>query len=252
MSVRGHQASLWIPTDTLAPGATAIGIGEVVLMVGGPRADTERVHLRFFSWHPPVRHVVTPARGGARRRGERGVSILEAAFVTPVFFTLLLGIVEIGLYMNDYLAAANTVRAGARVASSAGNDPYADYAIVQAINRESAAIPRNQIKYVVVYKADGFGAPPNPTCKLGTRTTNYCNVYTPTDLVKDKSRWGCQAGEALDDAWCPINRKVSSTGTGSEYVGVYIKVSHPWVTKMFGSQKDISDTSVIRLEPREF
>ena len=197
-------------------------------------------------------HDASSAAPARARRGERGISIVEAAFVTPVFFMLVLGLIELGLYMNDYLAAANTVRAGARVASSSGNDIYADYGIAQAVNRESAAIPRGQLQYVVVYKANGFGAAPSATCKAGTRVNNSCNVYRPADLDKPKAKWGCIAGEALDDAWCPTTRKVSSTGTGSEYVGIYVKVSHPWVTKMFGTQKDISDTSVIRLEPRQF
>ena len=165
---------------------------------------------------------------------------------------LILGLIEFGLYMNDYLGAANTVRAGARVASSSGNDIYADYGIAQAVTRESAAIPRAQVKYVVVYKASAFGSSPTAACAAGTPVSGQCNVYTPAALLKDKTKWGCQTGENLDKYWCPTSRVVSSAGSGSEYVGVYVKVSHQWVTKMFGRQKDIADTSVIRLEPRDF
>ena len=57
--------------------------------------------------------------------------MVEAAFVTPVFFALVLGVAEIGLVMNDYLAQASAVRAGARVASTSGNDIYSDYDILQ-------------------------------------------------------------------------------------------------------------------------
>lgn len=169
-----------------------------------------------------------------------------------MFFALLLGLIEIGLYMNDYLTVANTVRGGARVASASGNDIYADYGIVQAINKESAAIPKANIQYVVVYKATAFGANPSSLCLGGTRVVGQCNVYRPADLLKDKTHWGCKTGENLDDAWCPTTRVVSNSGTGTDYVGVYIKVTHPWVTKMFGAQKDISDQTVIRLEPQQF
>lgn len=232
-------------------------IGQVPLIIGPRPADTEPVAPSF----PPTRRG-RPVRFGLRAQGtattragrvrERGITIVEAAFVTPVFFMMVLGLIEIGLYMNDYLAASNTVRAAARTASASGNDMYADYYVAQAIQDESSAIPLSQIQYVVVYKADGFGSPPTTACKAGTRTSGVCNVYSAADLVKVKSRWGCIAAEALDNAWCPTTRKTSSTGTGTEYVGIYIKITHPWVTKMFGSQKDITDTSVIRLEPQTF
>jgi hypothetical protein len=33
-------------------------------------------------------------------------------------------------------------------------------------------------------------------------------------------------------------------------VGVYVKATHVWVTKLFGSQSTITDQSVIQIEPR--
>ena len=33
-------------------------------------------------------------------------------------------------------------------------------------------------------------------------------------------------------------------------MGVYMKVTHRWVTKIFGSTKQLTDQSIIRLEPR--
>jgi len=44
--------------------------------------------------------------------------------------------------------------------------------------------------------------------------------------------------------------KVTQTGTGPEYVGVWMKMQHPLVTNMFGTVKTFTDQSVIRLEPR--
>ena len=58
-------------------------------------------------------------RGGPplSRPRELGIALVEAAFVTPVFFMLVLGVVEIGLAMNDSLGLTHTVRAGTRVAT---------------------------------------------------------------------------------------------------------------------------------------
>lgn len=175
---------------------------------------------------------------------------MEAAFITPVFFTLVLGIMEIGLAMNDYLAVASSTRAGARVASASGNDVYADWGILNAIERESTALRRNNIKLIVVYKPATFGEAPTATCQAGTPVTGVCNVYRASDLGRPKSDFGCQDNMNLDEYWCPASRKVSMTGTGSDYVGVWLKVDHPWLTKMFGSTKTLTDASVIRLEPR--
>lgn len=178
------------------------------------------------------------------------MAVLEAAFVTPVFFTLVFGIIEIGLAMNDYLALSNSVRAGARTGSATGNDLTSDWNILQAIQREGSALNNGQIKMIVVYKASSFGEKPSATCQAGTPVTGVCNTYTTADFTEDKSHFGCYAPYTLDKYWCPLNRKVSMGGTGTDYIGVWMKIEHPWVTKMFGNTKTLTDSSVIRLEPR--
>lgn len=170
--------------------------------------------------------------------------------MTPVFFMLVFGIIEIGLAMNDYLALSNSVRAGARTGSATGNDLTSDWNILQAIQREGSALPDSQIKMIVVYKASSFGAAPTTTCQAGTPVSGVCNTYTPADFSEDKTHFGCYAGYTLDKYWCPLDRKVSLTGSGTEFIGVWMKIEHPWVTKMFGNTKTLTDSSVIRLEPR--
>lgn len=192
---------------------------------------------------------------GATDERSRGAALIEAAFVTPVFMLLVLGVMEIGLVMNDDLALAHTVRAGTRVASASGNDIYADYGIIKAVVRESSALPREQIKLIVVYRATRYGEEPSASCKAGMSQTlsssgTACNVYTPASFDIPKSRWGCLDAESLDRYWCPDDRVVARTA-GPDYVGVWMKVEHEWITKMFGSVATLTDQSVIRLEPRE-
>jgi hypothetical protein len=43
---------------------------------------------------------------------------------------------------------------------------------------------------------------------------------------------------------------VVSRTLGPNYVGVWVRVDHRWVTGMFGSSVTLTDQSVIRLEPR--
>ncbi|HYI62048.1 MAG TPA: TadE/TadG family type IV pilus assembly protein [Acidimicrobiales bacterium] len=180
---------------------------------------------------------------------------MEAAFVTPVFFMLIFGIVEVGLAMNDNLALAHSVRAGSRMASASGNEAYADYGLLRAIAREGSAIPRDQVERIVVYEATGPGALPTVGCRDGSPSSvagNACNVYTPADFDRPRTDFGCLPDKDTDRFFCPSDRNIVLTKTtGPDYVGVWMKVEHPWVTRMFGSTLTLTDSSVIQLEPRE-
>lgn len=192
----------------------------------------------------------SPLPGAPRSWRQRGATLIEAAFVTPVFFMLIFGIIEVGLAMNDNLALSHATRAGTRVASASGNDLYADYGILRSVARESAAIPRGQIKAIVVYNAGGFGQAPTATCQGGTSVPDVCNAYTPADFDLEEEDFGCGDG-APDAAFCPQDRWVSLTDARKpDFVGVWMKIEHPWVTRMFGSTLTLTDSSVIQLEPR--
>lgn len=225
----------------------------------------------------------------ARARDNRGVAIVEAAFVTPVFFILILGIIEAGLYMKDYLGLSSAVRAGARSASAGGAQAESDLYTLLDVVRESEALDEGDIQYVVIYKATGLGAGPTDDggpdggCRSGIPVTGVCNVYYPADFAKaaehakevddqrqailndtprtlnpNKIWFGCltsgpHAGESPDRHWCPSSRKDARSDNnqaGPDYVGVWMKAEHTWVTKMFGSARTMSDQSVIQIEPR--
>ena len=191
-----------------------------------------------------------PVRGPVGTRRELGAALIEAAYVLPVFFLLVFGIMEIGLYMNDDLAVGHTVRSGSRMASASGNDTMADYGVVQAARRESTALDEGSIEAIVVYKANGVGEDPSAACQVAS-VSGRCNHYTPTDFARPQSEWGCVNSASPDRFWCPNTRKVTRGAGGTEFVGVWIKYEHQWVTKIFADTSIITDASVIRLEPRK-
>jgi hypothetical protein len=51
-------------------------------------------------------------------RSERGQTMTEFAIVLPIFCLLLLGIAQLGIAFNNYLALTDAVRAGARYAAT--------------------------------------------------------------------------------------------------------------------------------------
>ncbi len=68
-------------------------------------------------------------------RPRRGQAIIETALVLPLLLTLVFGIAEMGLYMYDYVQAANCAREAARRAAvrdaTAGSPPYCISATLQ-------------------------------------------------------------------------------------------------------------------------
>lgn len=206
----------------------------------------------------------------ATTSSEFGASIIEATFTFLAFFVLVIAVFEGGMYMKDDLAVSSTVRAGARAASATGNESRADLYTVVNIARESTALNRRDIVRIVIYKPAGFGEEPSTSCMNGIPVANVCNVYTATEMrqaeeqVKEEAAalaqnrapdpskivFGCVSSASPDADWCPTSRKVSPTGVGPEYVGVWMRVEHAWITKLFGNAKTIEDRSIIRLEPR--
>jgi hypothetical protein len=115
-------------------------------------------------------------------------------------------------------------------------------------------------------------------CLAGQPRAGQCNVYTPADfgyaaaqiaeetrhraaqeanqpstLNLNLIRFGCQitgphANQSPDRFWCPTDR--NDTYRNADYVGVYMKLNHNWLTGIFGEQRDIEDLSVIRIEPK--
>ena len=80
-----------------------------------------------------------------------------------------------------------------------------------------------------------------------------CNFYTAANFATPSNQFGC-GSSSPDRYWCPTNRLVGASATGSpvtgppDYIGVYIKVIHPNVTGLFGSSYTYTEYTVIRIE----
>jgi Flp pilus assembly protein TadG len=74
-------------------------------------------------------------RSRSLARPRRGQAVIETALVLPLLLTLVFGIAEMGLYMYDYVQAANCAREAARRASVrdplAASPPYCISATLQ-------------------------------------------------------------------------------------------------------------------------
>ncbi|MEZ5378754.1 MAG: pilus assembly protein [Acidimicrobiales bacterium] len=206
-----------------------------------------------------------------RRQRERGSTMVEAAFVTPVFFLLIFGIIEFGFLFRDYLTVSNAASVGARSASVAGNDLDADFFTLRSVNHGLAAINLQDLESIVIFEASGPDDEPPANCIGPTGTSQVssgsqrgCNVYHAYELslglVEDDglgnevatTYFGCHPATGSDPAsvdisFCPSSRDPRLPDP--DFVGVYVAVNHKMITGFFGTNRTLTDTKVIRLEP---
>lgn len=77
---------------------------------------------------PSTKAVVRSIRRRNRRASRRGVAIVEFAVVAPVFFLIIMGIIEVGRAVTVQQLLTNASREGARVA---GNETTTSLTTVQ-------------------------------------------------------------------------------------------------------------------------
>ena len=201
--------------------------------------------------------------------------MVEASLATPVLLLFLFGIFEFGFAFRDYLAVANSTRDAAREGSVAGNIADADYRVLRAIERASAALPDGAIDEVIVFKAYGPD-PIVPNACLTSGSTGggifedidqdsvvddevFCNVYTPIHFEYDVGEFNCDPSPPTPDPdrfWGPTSAaatgpRQTSVGTGLDYIGIYISVGHDYITGMFGDSITFRDLTVLKVEPQE-
>ncbi|MDG1409976.1 MAG: pilus assembly protein [Acidimicrobiales bacterium] len=191
-----------------------------------------------------------------RMRGDSGAVIVESAIITPLLMLFVFGIFEFGFAFRDYLAVANSARDGAREASVAADAADADYRMLRSIQRASVALPDGVIERIVIWEAAGPTDTVPTSCKNGTPVTGICNVYDAADLSVPEYQFGCQeiaSGDLFnspDRFWCPIDRKVIA-GSGLDFVGVYVQITHDYITGFFGDSVEFDDHIVLKVEPQD-
>jgi Flp pilus assembly protein TadG len=110
------------------------------------------------------------------KQRERGVAIIEAALVLPVFFLLVLGIFEFGIMLSAYHSMEGAAREGARVA-------------------------------VVPNPSTGYTLPSNSTVASAVCAKLQAGVFRASNVT------ACNGGAVNTAAPCPANGVPPSTLT---------------------------------------
>ncbi|MCU0267751.1 MAG: pilus assembly protein [Acidimicrobiales bacterium] len=215
-----------------------------------------------------------------RRRGagDRGAALLETALIAPVFFILVFGILDFGLLFRDAQSISDAASDGVRWASIQGPDPRqveypvgsgssvsvsADYSVVRAVREGTASIDAEDIERIVVFRVDRNqlreGVDPvdlvPAACKTGGSSTSAgCNVYPANDAflavqTGNVAYFECDLGTENACGYDPALRNDGPNPWAIEYIGVYVKADHDYVTGLFGSSSSLESAKILRLEP---
>lgn len=175
---------------------------------------------------PPRPGVFTIFRAVVSRRSqdERGATIVEAAFVTPVFVLLVFAIIELSGFVMARSSAGAAVKAGARMASVQGDNPMAEREILRRISQEGSGMVGSYdvIEEIKIWKAASVHDDPPTTCDQA----HHCNSYvTPNQVdrafelanlplssdggggILDSTKADCYFGAMNHtDTWCESRR----------------------------------------------
>jgi Flp pilus assembly protein TadG len=192
-----------------------------------------------------------------RRAPVEGQSLVEFALVFPIFFVLLMGLIEFGLVFNALLSINFATRDASLIAAEAGNGAGADCVILKKIE-DSIGSPsnKNQITQVLIYKANKNGNAQagrintytrggSKTCTLPDATT-LTVPYTPAAAGYPETQ-RCNVVNG-----CPT---FPGSPVGVDTIGVKITYHYTWFTPMGSfiglgiADYYMDESNAMRMEP---
>jgi hypothetical protein len=193
------------------------------------------------------------------KRDQRGAAAVEAALLTPLLMLVLFGIIEMSLFMRDVASVSSSAHVGTRTASvgaaagpgvceassnappcSPADVPALAQAAADAIQRAGAAMPQDDINWVLVYNANPQGYP-LPAGNTSAACTTQCVKYV-WDQGLDKFRYA-------SGSWVSTTINACINDPSRMSVGVIMNASHHWITGLFGNGVGIQERSVMQFEP---
>lgn len=146
-----------------------------------PMADTKKCRNgRHVSQRPRIREV-----GGARSVSERrGAALVEAALVLPLFFVVVLGIIEFGRAMMVSQVVTNATREAVRQAILDGSTNQAVEQWIKDFLGQTLNVAAGDVSVkITVTPAPGNPNPNNQLANAQNKDLVTINVSVPFDKV---------------------------------------------------------------------
>ncbi len=211
-------------------------------------AETQHVPEPDWRFMPMTRFPVSQAfdlgrwRAQVARRREDGQSLVEFALVMPIFFLLVMGLIEYGFLYNNVLTVQFASRQGVSAAAQVGAEDGADCTILKAVESAlTAPIDKSRIDEVEVFESDANGD------AITGRVNRYQRVGTldcPGSVNQPYTLIG-------DEGYPQIDRR-DSLADGLDVVGVRIAYTYQGITPIgSGRSWTVSDGATLRMEPKQ-
>lgn len=183
-------------------------------------------------------------------RRDSGVVAVETGLVSMFLVLLLFGIIDASFFFKDWLTISSAARAGARMGASeprvgnVGNTRlFADDSADQVTNAVSGLAASSLASINVwVYKADGTTGLPTSGLTSGIPScTSNCVKYT----------WpgGATKLTYLSGSWAYTSQNACNGDAARDTLGVWVKYSHASPLGSTVWNRDMSESTVIFLEP---
>ncbi len=171
---------------------------------------------------------------------ERGTVVVESAIIISLIVVLFFGILEFGMLLRSSQALTEASRTGARAAASLPREVGYQDVVAEAVAASlRGSIPAGAVLDLVVYKADPITGQPVvgtlPACG-----TCYRFTWDPVDEEFDTS-----AGSS----WPASSQSACGPVDMTDYVGVWVSGEYDFVTTFWSDRVDLSNYTVMRLEP---
>lgn len=173
-------------------------------------------------------------------RNDRGVAVVEFAFIFMMVLMLAIGAFEWGMGFLDRLSVSQSVREATRVAAAVGDRTDADCAIIEAGSGALSAIGGNSVKEIWIYESDVSGT-------VGSNKQRY----RPKVDTDDPLSLHCGAGwYRIQNSWPSGSR--DNSGTVRDWIGVRVILDHEWKTDFlwWSGTVEWQESTVFHLEPK--
>jgi Flp pilus assembly protein TadG len=177
----------------------------------------------------------------SRFADERGAILVETAIVLPLVLLLTFGLIEFSSAYQSSSVASASVRAGARTASSEALLPTYATDAANATASALRTVGSDEPQVMWIYKADATTGLPS-SGGFTTCSTN-CISY---NWVKSTRRF--DTANPGGGGWA-YNTQNACNQSAWDSVGVYVKLKHTFLTRLFGANITLTDHAVFRLEP---
>ena len=189
----------------------------------------------------------------SRKTDAHGQTLVEFAIVFPLFWTVLIGLIEFCFAFQSVLAVSFSSRNAAVIAAEAGNAPTADCSILKSIEGDvSAPSSANRITSIDIYWTDANGVPKANSTTTYTRDTTKTMSCTVAG-VSYTLPYGTPSPNGYPyTSRCSI-RSGCTGHTGLDTVGVKVTYNYayhtPYGSVLGGGGITVVRSSEMRMEP---